>query len=162
MNKKNINRLLILVILILFLFSIYFVYLLLNSSTPADKTTNNKEEVGDFTNTKVKIAEFNTDKDNYSSYEEIKLGVNLIAETEIKNAEIRITGIKPYQIAYIKETKVADLPKGESTILFEAQAPSCTSGCGGVYPGPYNISAEIFVEDTLIGSETTKIELVED
>ncbi len=162
MNNKKITRILVLLTVGLFFLAVYSGYLLYTYSAPAKKSADAGRETEDLRQVEVKITEFNTDKPTYSSYEEIELKINLLAETEIKNAEIRVAGIQPHQIAYLKEEKIIDLPKGESTILIESQAPSCTSGCGGVYPGPYDITVELLVEDNLIDSRTTTIELVED
>jgi hypothetical protein len=160
MNNKNIIRILVLVTVGLFFLAVYSGYLLYTYSASPKKAVDASQKT-EVKQGKVEITEFKADKPVYSSHEKIELEINLIAETEVENAEIKITGIKPHQVAYIKEEKIVDLPKGETTISVEAQAPSCTSGCGGVYPGPYDINAEVLIEEVIIDSWTTTIELVE-
>ncbi len=106
--------------------------------------------------------ELTMDKEAYISHEDVEMTLNLEVDNEIENAEIRITGIKPHQTAYIRETKVVDLKEGENTIVIVVKAPSCTSGCGGVYPGPYDIEAEVFVDEGLAGQTLTTITLAEE
>jgi hypothetical protein len=79
----------------------------------------------------------------------------------MENITVNVWGIKPYNYAYINESKTLNLKRGENEIVFLARTPYCTSGCGGVYPGLYDLYAEVFMNDEKIANTTTKINLVQ-
>lgn len=129
---------------------------------PENKVFENKVLEQQTSNNKIidiKITEFKTDKTNYISREEIKFSLKVLSQSDLKNAEIKIKGIKPYQYPYINESRIYDLKTGENIIETKASAPNCTSGCGGVYPGPYDIYVEIFINNKLITQSKTTINL---
>ncbi len=108
----------------------------------------------------IEIVEFKTDKEIYGSYEKITFFIKIFSPENIKNAKIEILGIKPYQYAYINELKILDLLRDENNIEILSQTPYCASGCGGVYPGPYNIELFVFVEEKPITESELTISLV--
>ncbi|MEM7816005.1 MAG: hypothetical protein QXN71_02720 [Candidatus Aenigmatarchaeota archaeon] len=108
----------------------------------------------------IGILSFTTDKPTYSSHEEMKISVIVRSSVNIENATAKVYGIKPYNHAYVNELKIVNLSKGDNEITFFAKTPYCTSGCGGVYPGPYNLTAEILVNGELVANSTTTINLV--
>ena len=108
----------------------------------------------------LEIKEFKTDKKTYGSYEEIQFTVKIISNQNVKNAEVKITGIKPYSYPYINQSNTVNLSLGENNFTFKAKTPNCTSGCGGVYPGPYDVYLDIFINGSLIKNEKTIINLV--
>jgi len=108
----------------------------------------------------VSIVSFSTDKTNYSSNEKIVFSVVVNSSVAVENASINIFGIKPHQYAYVNDTKIAALESGINTLNFTETAPSCTAGCGGVYPGPYDANVQIFVRDVLVANATMTITLV--
>jgi hypothetical protein len=109
----------------------------------------------------IEILSFSTDKNTYSSHEEMKILLLLKSSKEIENITVNVWGIKPYNYAYINESKTLNLKRGENEIVFLARTPYCTSGCGGVYPGLYDLYAEVFMNDEKIANTTTKINLVQ-
>ena len=110
----------------------------------------------------IEITEFTTDKEVYGSYEEVKMTIVAVSPEAIENAEINVAGINPYQHAYVDESRIVNLSMGENEITFSDKTPSCTSGCGGVYPGPYDITARISVNGTLLAEASLTITLVDD
>jgi len=119
-----------------------------------------KDETGNSESYDVKIVRFTTDKNTYSSYEALKADVVIKSGAEINEASVRLVGIKPYGYAYVDESKVVRLSRGENKIAFSAKTPACTSGCGGVYPGQYKISVEVMVGNDIVASSEREINLV--
>jgi len=109
----------------------------------------------------IEILSFSTDKDTYSSNEEIRIFVSLKTSKEMENVTVNVWGIKPYNYAYINESKTLNLKRGENEIVFLAKTPYCTSGCGGVRPGPYNLYVEVFANGEEMANTTTKINLIQ-
>ena len=142
MNKKY------LIILILMIIGLFFASQYLTSA----ERLNGKEI--------VKIIEFSTDKDVYSSREKIISYLEVESLKDIKNVNFILEGIKPYNTAHLKDSKLVDLKKGKNEITFEGMSPYCTSGCGGVYPGDYDITVEVFENENLIASSKVTITLV--
>ncbi|HUW71875.1 MAG TPA: hypothetical protein VMV66_01625 [Candidatus Humimicrobiaceae bacterium] len=110
-------------------------------------------------NLQLEIKDFNTDKETYTSNEELKVSLTILSLGDVERAVVRLVGIKPYSYAYINSAQTVDLITGENEIIFAATTPNCTSGCGGVYPGPYDLNAEVFIEENLITSSTISITL---
>ncbi len=108
------------------------------------------------------IMEFETDKGVYGSHEEMEISAVIASPRNVGNVSVRLTGIKPYSYAYIDDSRTTDLDAGENKLTFFARTPYCTSGCGGVYPGPYSISLELFIGESLVSSSNKTIELVGD
>ncbi len=119
------------------------------------------EEIIEPVENRIEIQNFKSDKDTYGSREKIQFSLLLLSNNDIKEAEIKINGIQPYQYAYINKSKMISLNQGENTIIIEAEAPTCTSGCGGVRPGPYDIVADILINNEIIESEIIIINLTE-
>ena len=125
----------------------------------AEGETETKDLEADIEN-EIEIKEFKTDKENYGSHEKVQFSVKIWSKKDIDEAEIKITGIQPYQRFYIDKAKITSLTAGENIFYIEAETPYCTSGCGGVYPGPYDVYASIFIGGKLIQSAENSINLV--
>ena len=125
----------------------------------AEDETETKDLEADIEN-EIEIKEFKTDKENYGSHEKVQFSVKIWSKKDIDEAEIKITGIQPYQRFYIDKVKITSLTAGENIFYIEAETPYCTSGCGGVYPGPYGVYASIFIDGKLIQSAENSINLV--
>jgi hypothetical protein len=110
----------------------------------------------------VEIKDFTTDKDIYGSNEELRASSTVLSPGGIKGVMIKLIGIKPNNYAYINSSQTVDLNSGENEIIFIVITPHCTSGCGGVYPGPYDLNVEVFVEEKLVASSTVSITLTND
>lgn len=107
----------------------------------------------------VQISSFETDKEVYGSHENLEATIQLESakETELK---ARLIGIIPYNFAHIDESKTLNLTQGKNEIVFNTKTPHCTSGCGGVYPGPYELTIELVADDEVVANSNTTIELV--
>ena len=110
----------------------------------------------------VEIYDFKTDKNAYGSNEDIEFSLIISSQDELKSAVITISGIKPSQRAYINESVYLDINPGENPIMVSSQTPFCTKGCGGVYPGPYEIKAEVLIGGSLITHSSLTINLIDD
>jgi hypothetical protein len=108
----------------------------------------------------VEIISFSSDKTTYGSHEEMSFDVQLASRTAVKGLEARVYGIKPYQQNYVNIQKSLDIDAGQTEFTLSAKTPACTSGCGGVYPGPYKILLEIYLQEDLISSSELTINLV--
>lgn len=109
----------------------------------------------------AEIIKFATNKKTYGSYEEMKISV-IVRSSKNFQAKVNVSGIKPHSHAYINDSRLVNLTTGENEITFFEKTPHCTSGCGGVYPGPYDLNVEIFVKETLVADSITTINLVSD
>jgi hypothetical protein len=130
---------------------IFLAILILNSS----RFGNNQET------SSIEILNFSTDKKTYGSYEDMKISVLLRSLKNFENVTINVFGIRPRVYAYINESKIVNLEEGKNEIVFLAKTPYCTSGCGGVYPGPYDLFVKVFVNGEEMTTSTTKINLVQ-
>jgi len=108
----------------------------------------------------LQITEFKTDKNTYSSYEEMKISLKLKSSEDLENVTIVVWGIKPRNYAYVNVSKNVDLKKGENEFFISAKTPRCTSGCGGVYPGPYELNAEVWFNGKALANSNLRINLV--
>jgi hypothetical protein len=112
-------------------------------------------------NQEIEILKFTTDKKTYGSYEEMKISVLLKSPKDVENVAINVFGIMPRVYAYVNESKIVNLKEGENEIVFLTKTPYCTSGCGGVYPGPYDLYAKVFFKGEEVTNSTTTINLVQ-
>jgi hypothetical protein len=112
-------------------------------------------------NQKVEIVSFETDKKVYRSNEEMKIFVFLKSSKEFENVTVNVYGIIPRAYAYINESKTVNLKNGENRIVFQTKTPYCTSGCGGVNPGSYDLYVKVFIDGKEVTNSTTKINLVQ-
>ncbi|MEM5836383.1 MAG: hypothetical protein QXY24_01455 [Candidatus Aenigmatarchaeota archaeon] len=108
----------------------------------------------------IEILNFATDKNTYSSYEDMKISLLIKSSKDLENVTIRVWGIKPRNYAYINDSKIVNLKEGENEITFTEKTPYCTSGCGGVYPGPYDLNAEVWINGKSVANSTKTINLV--
>lgn len=107
----------------------------------------------------VEIVSFSTDKEEYGSSEKVMLSLSVNSSREVKDANVTVKGIKPRYQYYIDKTRLVDLEKGVNELGINATTPRCTSGCGGVNPGYYKITAEVSVNETIMDSQNTTIKL---
>ena len=119
-------------------------------------------ETEPITTADIKISEFSTNKETYGSYEEMIVSVVVVSSKNLKNVTINLFGIQPYRFAYINESKTVDIAAGKTQISFAVKTPSCTSGCGGVYPGSYEIHTEVLIDGMVVAKSTKNITLVGD
>ena len=108
----------------------------------------------------AEIVQFTADKLNYASYEQVDFSVVVRSSEKIESSTIKLSGIRPYHFYYIDASKTISLSEGENRIIFSETTPECTSGCGGVYPGPYTIYAQLFIDELEVSNSTTIINLV--
>ncbi len=108
----------------------------------------------------VSIVSFTSDEQVYGSSDKMVFSIVINSSAAVENASISIHGIKPYRRAYVDDTKTAALDFGTNSINFTETAPYCTSGCGGVYPGPYEINAQVFVDDVIVANSSITVNLV--
>ncbi|MEM5793191.1 MAG: hypothetical protein QXY45_02425 [Candidatus Aenigmatarchaeota archaeon] len=108
----------------------------------------------------IDIIDFRTDKDTYSSFEEIRISLLIKSSGNFQDVQVNVLGIKPRQYYYINESKIINLTKGYNEISFISKTPHCTSGCGGVYPGPYNITSEVLLNGKFVCNKTIQINLI--
>jgi len=127
-----------------------------NEPEPMTKTPDLTTPLPDDLNISANIS---TDKNEYGSYEHVKIKVTLESSSEIKDATIRVWGITPYKHNFIEAEKTADLNAGENTIEFIEETPHCTAGCGGVYPGPYDLHATVKAKEKELANAKTTITL---
>jgi len=109
-------------------------------------------------NIDLEIESFESDKKNYSSRERIVLTAR-ISSSEDAQVLTKVFGIRPRDYDHIKIEKTIALKKGENLITYQEFTPSCTSGCSGVYPGPYEMHIELYFDDRTVDFETIVIEL---
>lgn len=109
----------------------------------------------------IKIGDFLSDKNIYGSREKIYFTLEIWSESNIEKALIKIKGIEPYNYAYINKSKEIILYPGKNTFVVEAEAPSCTSGCGGVSSGAYDIHSEIIINNQTIDRAEITINLTD-
>lgn len=124
--------------------------------TPTDKITPTPY----YSSEDVRITELKTDKAEYGSRETVIFTLYIDSKIDIRITEIKISGIKPSNIAYINETETRYIKKGENEIVIEVKTPSCTSGCGGVNPGSYTITAEMSADNKILSVAETRLNLV--
>ncbi|MFH1294755.1 MAG: hypothetical protein ABIH90_02320 [Candidatus Aenigmatarchaeota archaeon] len=95
-----------------------------------------------------------TNKAVYGSYEGVLVKVVVVSPSDL-DGTLKVWGIRPGSFAHINQTKSVNLKKGENEFVFQAQTPKCTSGCGGVYPGPYQVVAELWIDGKPTVTNTT-------
>ncbi len=125
-----------------------------NESDFEDTELNNSDfEDSGFNGTYFSLS-ITTCKETYYSREQAEVTVKIISPETTTNSVVRVHGIRPFSRNYIEEEKTVDLKKGENTIVFFVTMPFCTSGCGGVYPGPYDLHAVLENGEELAISKT--------
>ncbi len=103
------------------------------------------------------ILSVSTDKNEYGSHEEAIITVAAMVSENIEGVTVKVWGITPYSKNYIESEKIVDLIEGENLIEFVEITPYCTAGCGGVYPGPYDLHALIELNGKEIAKTKTSI-----
>jgi hypothetical protein len=130
-----------------------------NNDLSKDDDNINSNLRNDINNIKIEIIEFKTNKEIYSSREELNAEIIVKSNLDFDNIVVRFYGISVYSRYYIQDEKEIFLVKGENNINFNVITPSCTSGCGGVYPGPYDLFIDIFVDNEKVSNTNKIIEL---
>lgn len=106
---------------------------------------------------KPEIKSFTVPKKVYKSREKMNLTVQVGSIADLENATVKVYGIHS-RYDRLNKKKTMDLAKGENTVIFEYTMPSCT-GCAGISPGPYNITAEVSVGGKIIENKTLTVEI---
>lgn len=96
------------------------------------------------------------DKSEYGSLEDVLFKVTINSQ-KTEECEIKIKGIKPSQTYYIDISKEVKVVSGENNYELVAKTPRCTSGCGGVRPGEYEMIGEIICNRELKDNFNFKI-----
>lgn len=109
----------------------------------------------------ITIISFQTDKKTYLSYEEVIISAVIDSPEKIDGLNLRVYGIRPYSYNYLDQHKDVDLAAGKNQVILSAKTPYCTSGCGGVYPGPYSLTLDLSKGDHLIASSSLTITLAD-
>ncbi|MFT4303985.1 MAG: hypothetical protein ACMXYG_05435 [Candidatus Woesearchaeota archaeon] len=107
----------------------------------------------------IEIIEFKSDKEVYSSREDIKFTLIFNSNIENKELSLNINGIRPINYEYIKLFQIYKLKLGRNEVKMTGTAPYCTTGCGGVTPGAYEIIATLKDEEMVIAQKSTVINL---
>lgn len=108
----------------------------------------------------IQVTGFSTDKNVYSSSQQLKAAIALNASKAAGGITARLHGINAKGSDKVDETKTIDLNAGKNTIEFLETTPYCTAGCGGVFPGPYQLLIEISDESGMLAQASATIELV--
>ncbi len=103
-----------------------------------------------------------TEKEVYGSHEDVAITVAAIVSKSVKGVTIKVRGITPYRINYIESEKTVDLNEGKNHVEFVETTPHCTAGCGGVYPGPYDLHASFELNGKEMAEAKTTITLTSD
>lgn len=106
----------------------------------------------------IVIVRFSPDKGEYGSSEWARFTVE-INSTHEADANVTVRGIKPGNWYFIEEWETATLEEGINVFLLNATTPRCTSGCGGVNAGDYEMEAEVRVNGTVMAEAKTVIAL---
>lgn len=107
---------------------------------------------------KPSITVFETDMQAYRSQEKMNITVGVESSVAEENATLRVYGIYSGRNR-LDITREIKLRGGVNRLYYEYITPSCF-GCAGISPGPYNMTAELYVEDQLMDSEMTSIEMI--
>ena len=106
----------------------------------------------------IAITSLSLDKEEYGSKENIVFSLTVNASQEIET-NLTLKGIKPRTYYYLNKLEKTSLEQGLNELSLNATTPSCTSGCGGVKPGEYEVKAEILVNETILAEANTTITL---
>lgn len=108
----------------------------------------------------IQISSFELNKEVYSSYEDVSFKIVIDSSSRVDNAELNIKGIKLRNIYYLHVSEAIDLKKGTNNFLLRATTPRCTSGCGGVNPGDYELVASLVINESVFSEIESIITLV--
>jgi len=128
----------------------------LPTATPAPEPEQTQE-----TKASVSVKEFELNKEVFSSHEDLNARIVIESNQRVTGIEVRLTGITVGSGAKIYRAVFTDLKEGENEFFFSQKTPSSTSGCGGVFPGIYEVKVEIAKGENLLAEQTKEIELVE-
>lgn len=93
----------------------------------------------------------------FKSSQQMNITVAVNSEESIENAYVKVYGINSNRNR-LNELHNMNLSKGLQFISIVYTTPSCF-GCAGITPGPYNITAELIINDELVDSKTVEIEI---
>lgn len=125
-----------------------------NATSETNTSTNMTTNV-----TFVEITNLQLDKDKYGSHETVNLTTSVRSNVEGEFL-IKVHGIAPLGYEHVKKEESITLHPGDNKIKTEFKTPRCTSGCGGVKPGDYNIFVEIQKGNETLANASTTITLV--
>ncbi|MGM5482670.1 MAG: hypothetical protein ACQESF_04370 [Nanobdellota archaeon] len=136
--------------------SIWLLFLIILTGCMQQGIDNKSNYENDIEN--IEIANFTTDNNVYGSKQKIR-AVAVVKSSDNIKLKTRFHGIQPYRFPHIEQLKAVNLTAGENKINFTATTPYCTSGCGGVYPGYYQVSVELINKTGLLASKNISIRL---
>ena len=108
----------------------------------------------------IEILEFSTDKNTYASNEEIKASLVVESSEQVNAVKVNLLGVLVGGTYRVSAEREMDLAMGEKRIEISAMTPYCTSGCGGVHPGEYDVKVEIEKDWEVLAEASLKINLV--
>lgn len=107
----------------------------------------------------LQILSFSAEGSSYGSNEMAVFMLSVNSSQKIKNVQVLLKGVKPYNNYYMEASETYALTNDLNELSIGAQTPHCTSGCGGVKPGDYDVTVEIKINGELKASATTTINL---
>jgi len=125
---------------------------------PPTETLTPKQEEIEFN---ISVKEFELNKEIYSSREDFNARVVVESAAAVKDVEVKVTGVLVSSGAAIYRAVFTDLKKGENEFFLYQKTPNCTTGCGGVYPGKYEVKVQVLREKEVLAEQSREIELVE-
>ncbi|MEM5790603.1 MAG: hypothetical protein QXP77_00955 [Candidatus Aenigmatarchaeota archaeon] len=118
---------------------------------------SSKNEVGmEFEGEIENQIEIFINKESYREGEEIYINVSFFSSGNLKNAEVKLEGIKSRFGNYLSLSKTIDLKKGKNVIEFYYRAPYCNV-CTGVNPGEHEITAQVIYNNATLASASKNI-----
>ncbi len=102
-----------------------------------------------------------TDKQSYGSSESVMIVVEVVSSEAVEDTVVRVWGITVSGKNHIESQSSLPLKQGSNMFLFKEQTPQCTSGCGGVHPGKYTVSASVEVAGKKLAESSTEITLTQ-
>jgi len=110
----------------------------------------------------VKITEFFIDKNTYASSEPVNAVLVVRSSEQVNGVKVKLLGVFVRGTYRVSVERKMDLAMGEKRVELNARTPYCTSGCGGVHPGEYEIKVEIEKGGEILAESSLKINLVKE
>lgn len=100
--------------------------------------------------------QISTDSPTYGSGQQMKIVVTITTDQAIQNTHLLLYGIKSkYDVYKLNQDYWLNLTTGARTLNYDFITPACSS-CSGVFPGDYQITAELILgEERLAAANTT-------
>lgn len=93
----------------------------------------------------------------FHSNELMNITVLIQSSTDLENAYLRVYGIKS-RTYRLEKTQTINLSEGLNAITVPYRTPRCT-GCAGISPGGYEITADLIYENKTISSSTITVQI---